>query len=54
MVRGTLGYVDMVILGQCVDMVKHLDQMIARLDDMIRGLVCEDDLRLLFYCSRHR
>ena len=23
-VRGTLGYVDMVILGQCVDMVKHL------------------------------
>jgi transposase len=46
-VRGTLSQVDMVILGQCVDMVKRLNQMIARLDDMIRRLVCEDDLRLL-------
>jgi len=46
-VGGTLSQVDMFILGKCVDMVKYLDQMICRLDDMIRGLIDEDDLNLL-------
>jgi hypothetical protein len=38
-VGGALSQVDMFILGQCVSMVKCLDQMIGGLDDMIRGLV---------------
>jgi transposase len=44
---GALSPVDLFILGQCVDTVKYLDQMIGRVDDMIRGLVNEDDLKLL-------
>jgi len=46
-VGGALSQVDMFILGKCVSMVKCLDQMIGGLDDMIRGLVNEDDLKLL-------
>jgi len=46
-VGGALSQVDMFILGQCMDTVKCLDQVIGGLDDMIRGLVNEDELKLL-------
>ncbi|MBS7251205.1 MAG: hypothetical protein KIH08_11565, partial [Candidatus Freyarchaeota archaeon] len=41
-----LSQVDMFLLEQCVETVKYLDQMIGRVDDMIRGLVGEEGLRL--------
>ncbi|MBS7270345.1 MAG: IS110 family transposase, partial [Candidatus Freyarchaeota archaeon] len=46
-VGGALSQADMFVLGQCVNMVKYLNQMIEELEDMIRGLVNEDDLKLI-------
>lgn len=38
-VRGALSQADMFVLGQCVNMVKYLNQIIDELDDTVRELV---------------
>jgi len=46
-VKGSLSQVDIFVLKECVDEVRHLDRRIRRVDARIQGLVNKEDTKLI-------